>query len=121
MAVAVGGDHGISPIARHGGAREVPRPGIQLLIAHALDDDLIETDRGNEQTRHWRAYRGDLCAGTEIDEASFANRALRLCAFPRCASLTAGERASSVGGAGEQKQRSTDEVEHRSNATAHGA
>jgi hypothetical protein len=33
----------------------VTRTGIQLIVAHALDDDLVEMNARDFQPRHWRS------------------------------------------------------------------
>lgn len=121
MAVTVGGDDRVSDIPRRRGAWKVTGPGVQLGVADAFDDDLIEADRRNDETRDGGAPRGDGGVLPEVDESRLPNRSLRLGAFPGRACIASRERAPGVGRAGVQEQRAAKHAEQRADATAHAA
>jgi hypothetical protein len=95
--------------------------GVELGIADPFDDDLIETDRRDDESRHWGTARNSVSGRAEIDQSRLAYGALRLGTFPCGAGVAARERATRVRRAGVKEQRAADQVQQRADATAHAA
>jgi hypothetical protein len=121
MAVAVSRDDGVARVARKDRAWEMTRSGVQLGVADAFDDDLIEADRRNDETGDRRPPRDARFALAEVDESRLANRPLRLGALPGCARIATRERTTGVRRAGVQEERAAEDAKQRPDATAHGA
>jgi hypothetical protein len=63
MPVAMRRDYGIPPHSRKDASRQMARASIQLVIAHSLDDDLVEMDSRDLKPRHRRSNQCPSCGG----------------------------------------------------------